>query len=104
MKCKFCGAELEEGKTLCPDCGKDNAEKQKANSAILVVGIACLVVLIAIFVAIIVNGLPGSEPEAAPSEPQLQEPVTVDPNVPELTSPRNLPCPPPALLTPWRTM
>ena len=23
MKCKFCGAELEEGKTLCPDCGKE---------------------------------------------------------------------------------
>lgn len=94
MKCKFCGAELEEGKTLCPDCGKDNAEKQKANSAILVVGIACLVVLIAIFVAIIVNGLPGSEPEAAPSEPQLQEPATVDPNVPELTQPTEPTVPP----------
>ena len=25
-KCKFCEAELEEGVTLCPSCGKDNAE------------------------------------------------------------------------------
>lgn len=25
-KCKFCQAELEEGVTLCPACGKDNAE------------------------------------------------------------------------------
>lgn len=26
-KCKFCEAELEEGVTLCPSCGKDNAEE-----------------------------------------------------------------------------
>ena len=94
MKCKFCGAELETGKTLCPDCGKDNAEKQKANPAILVVGIACLVVLIAIFVAIIINGLPGGETEVTPAEPQLQEPATVDPNVPELTQPTEETVPP----------
>ena len=27
MKCKYCEAELEEGVTLCPACGKDNAEE-----------------------------------------------------------------------------
>ena len=27
MKCKFCEALLEEGSTLCPACGKDNAEE-----------------------------------------------------------------------------
>ena len=26
-KCKFCEAELEEGVTLCPSCGKDNQEQ-----------------------------------------------------------------------------
>lgn len=26
MKCKYCEAELEEGSTICPGCGKDNAE------------------------------------------------------------------------------
>lgn len=27
MKCKFCNAELEEGITLCPECGKENLEE-----------------------------------------------------------------------------
>lgn len=27
MKCKYCEAELEEGVTLCPACGKDNAQE-----------------------------------------------------------------------------
>lgn len=27
MNCKFCNAELDEGLTLCPACGKDNAEE-----------------------------------------------------------------------------
>lgn len=26
MKCKYCQAELEEGSTVCPECGMDNAE------------------------------------------------------------------------------
>ena len=32
MNCKFCNAEMEEGVTLCPACGKDNLEEltQKA--------------------------------------------------------------------------
>ncbi len=29
-KCKFCSAQLEEGSTICPGCGKDNAEDVKA--------------------------------------------------------------------------
>ena len=24
--CKYCQAELEEGSTVCPGCGKDNAD------------------------------------------------------------------------------
>ena len=27
MNCKFCNAEMEEGVTLCPACGKDNMEE-----------------------------------------------------------------------------
>ena len=27
MNCKFCNAEMEEGVTLCPVCGKDNLEE-----------------------------------------------------------------------------
>ncbi len=29
-KCKFCSAQLEEGSTVCPGCGKDNAEEVTA--------------------------------------------------------------------------
>lgn len=29
-KCKFCQAELEEDVTVCPSCGKDNAETEEA--------------------------------------------------------------------------
>lgn len=32
-KCKFCQAELEEGSTLCPSCGKDNAEAEETLEA-----------------------------------------------------------------------
>ena len=28
-KCKFCQAELEEEVTVCPSCGKDNAEAEE---------------------------------------------------------------------------
>ena len=27
MNCKFCNAEMEEGLTLCPACGQENAEE-----------------------------------------------------------------------------
>lgn len=33
-KCKFCEAELEEGVTLCPSCGKDNAEEVAAEETV----------------------------------------------------------------------
>lgn len=33
-KCKFCDAELEEGVTLCANCGKDNAETEPQETAL----------------------------------------------------------------------
>ncbi len=37
MKCKYCGTELEEGVTLCPECGRntETAEKSKLRNRIL---------------------------------------------------------------------
>ena len=32
--CKFCNAELPEGVTVCPACGKDNAQKQTLSAEI----------------------------------------------------------------------
>lgn len=34
MKCKFCEAELPEDVTLCPSCGKDNAEAGEETQAV----------------------------------------------------------------------
>ena len=31
--CKFCQAELAENETVCPSCGKDNAEEVAAEEA-----------------------------------------------------------------------
>lgn len=32
MECKFCHAQMEEGTTLCPVCGKDNTEEAEATA------------------------------------------------------------------------
>lgn len=34
MNCKYCGAELEEGSTLCPVCGKDNAVAEEQETVL----------------------------------------------------------------------
>lgn len=87
MKCKYCEAELEEGVTLCPGCGKDNSgapeevafeivategtlpeteapaqapeikEGAKLSSGKLALTIAACVVLLAVLVALILGGL-----------------------------------------------
>ena len=33
MKCKYCQAELEEGATLCPACGKEQEEAAEPKAA-----------------------------------------------------------------------
>lgn len=48
-KCKFCNAEMPEGSTVCPSCGKDNAAEGKklksSTAALIVAGVLALVVL-----------------------------------------------------------
>ena len=34
-KCKFCQAELAENETICPSCGKDNAEETAAEETVM---------------------------------------------------------------------
>ncbi len=88
MNCKNCQCELEEGVTLCPECGTENAEPQDAaeNQEAIVVEpaaeaeepketakpglsagkIALLVALavaaVAVVIALIVGGMDGKEP------------------------------------------
>ncbi len=58
-QCKFCNAELPEGTTVCPSCGKDNAESQKklkTGSTVLAVVAAVALVVLAIAVLFNVKG------------------------------------------------
>ena len=50
-KCKFCNAELPDGSTVCPSCGKDNATEsgskaaKPGSAALIIVGALALVIL-----------------------------------------------------------
>ena len=50
-KCKFCNAELPDGSTVCPSCGKDNAAESGSkaanpgSAALIIVGVLALVIL-----------------------------------------------------------
>lgn len=62
MNCKFCQAELEEGVTLCPACGKDNSQeaipaKKKLTSGKLAVIYICIIVIVAALIAPVLMGI-----------------------------------------------
>ena len=74
MNCKFCNAELEEGVTLCPECGKDNAESEKKSAPAdkkdttvimmtksqlwqLIAGITAAVALLAALAVVLIGGI-----------------------------------------------
>jgi len=91
MTCKFCGAELMEGKPFCPSCGRSQTEtpevekeeiaaapeikegvKNPGKIALIVTGV---VVVLAVLVALIVGGMGGkvidftsADPTQAPTE------------------------------------
>lgn len=63
MECKFCGAELEEGNSVCPACGQDNEDSSKKNSVSkLIVGIVAAVALLAVLAVVIITGSNGKQP------------------------------------------
>ena len=74
MNCKNCQTELEEGVTLCPNCGTENAE---AKADLGAGKIALLVVLAVAAIAVIVALVMGSGSGSTPAETTLPtEPVT----------------------------
>ena len=56
-KCKYCQAELPEGTTLCPGCGKDNKEEKKMTPGKIALVVAAVVVLAALVVALVYAGM-----------------------------------------------
>lgn len=95
MNCKHCQAELPEGVNICPECGEENlveevtsveetvpapeteeteetaaVQKPKASAGIIALAVAAVVVLAAVFIALIVSGLnPADQTETTPSDP-----------------------------------
>ena len=70
-KCKFCQAELPEGTTVCPACGKDNAQKAKMTPGRIALIVAAVVVLAALVIGLVVAGMdrkPAADTETEPVE------------------------------------
>lgn len=92
MNCKNCQTELEEGVTLCPNCGTENAEPVKTG---LGAGkIALLVVLavaaIAVIAALILGGKDGTTP-AETTAPVTTAPAASGESTPQETVPMTIP-------------
>ena len=55
MKCKKCQTELEQGVTICPDCGTENAENGKTGlgagkiALLVILAVAAIAVVVALF-------------------------------------------------------
>lgn len=80
-KCKFCQAELAENSTVCPSCGKDNAEtKKKATPGKIALAVAAVVVLVAALIALVAAGLNSNETAETVEETVAAE--TVEATIP----------------------
>ncbi|MGM9604591.1 MAG: hypothetical protein ACI3XG_05960, partial [Faecousia sp.] len=91
--CKFCNAELPEGTTVCPSCGKDNAQKQTLSAGKTVLAIAAVVAV----VILAAGALLGLRSTVNAQEPEVQTPETTaalseeEIAVPDETAPPTVP-------------
>lgn len=117
-KCKYCQAELEENSTVCPACGKDNAEpavevqnmtpetvdtaeapaEEKSKGVLvspgkLAAAAAVFVVLVAVIVALLVSGKNGKqEADAAQPTGETAAEATEAPTIPADGNPDDATC------------
>ena len=109
-KCKFCNAELPDGSTVCPSCGKDNAAEsgskaaKPGSAALIIVGVLALVILaIGAFFTAKDSNAPSAEEEVQAvtteateaSEEATEaatEPATEAPTVPADGNPDDVTC------------
>ena len=72
--CKYCQAELPENTTVCPACGKDNAEtKKKMTPGRIAMVVAAVVVLAALVVALVFAGMNRTDTAVAETEATAAE-------------------------------
>ena len=96
MNCKFCGAELVEGKPFCPSCGKPQTEEMpaeikegvKATPGKIALAVAAVVVVLALLIALVLGGMDSDllnpDPTIAPTQGMIE-------TVPEETIPATVP-------------
>ena len=90
MECKKCKAQLPEGVTTCPECGTENAAETKGillTPGKLVAIVACVVVLTAAVVALVLGGMGFSFTGEKAEETRPVESVEVTQPVVEATVP-----------------
>ena len=121
MNCKFCGAELVEGKPFCPECGKSQEpevemetmasediieeaapeilEPKKGSAGKIALAIVAVVVVIALLAAMVLSGMKpdlfGGEKETLEPTDVVEETVaeeTVAPTVPADGNPDDVTC------------
>ena len=60
--CKFCNAELPEGVSVCPACGKDNQQTLSGGKTVLAIAAVVAVVILAVGVLLGMR-IGGKQPE-----------------------------------------
>jgi len=108
-KCKFCQAELEEGVTLCPSCGKENAETaeeekaqaavedtsaekpaapKKASPMLIAAMVIAIVALIAVMASVVIGGMDKGMVKAPEADQTQTQPTLAEQTaIPEATVP-----------------
>lgn len=101
MECKKCKAQLEPGVTLCPECGTENAPEVSRGITLtpgkLVAVVACVVLLTAAVVALIMTGMGFSfsgtkVPEAMETAPPSEDVPLAEPTIPADGNPDDETC------------
>ncbi len=98
MFCKYCGSPLEDGKTVCPACGKETAESKSGiviTPGKLALSIGAVVLVIALLAAALFGGrlagqTPSTEPTGATESTEATQAETVPPTVPADTGEDNV--------------
>ena len=104
-KCKFCNDELLRNSTICPGCGKDNAETEyvesasaetkeakKATPGKLALAVAAVVVLAAALIALVSTGSKKDEPAVTEPAATVAVEETVVATVPADGNPEDVTC------------
>lgn len=94
--CKFCNAELPEGTTVCPSCGKDNKKTLSPVSTILAIAAVVAVVVLTVGVMLgVKNTAQAQQAETAVVETTVETTAPVEtepPTVPADGNPDDVTC------------